>query len=38
MKNNIFEGMTNQYYILLFFDFIFDIQNKQKSVVNLNDV
>jgi len=37
-KNNIFEGMTYQYYILLLFDSEFDFQNKQTNFVNLNDV
>jgi len=32
--NNIFKGINYQFYILLLFDF----QNKQKNVVNLNDV
>jgi len=34
IDNNIFEGMTYRFYILLLFDF----QNKQNNVVNLNDV
>jgi len=37
-KNNIFERMTYRHYILLLFDFVFDFQNKQTNVVNLNDV
>jgi len=31
IDNNIFEGMTYQYYISLLFDFVFDFQNKQKK-------
>jgi len=38
MDNNIFEGMTYRFYILLLFDFVFDIKNIQNNVVNLNDV
>jgi len=30
--------MIYQNYILLLLDFVFDFQNKQKNVVNLNDV
>jgi len=30
--------MTHRFYILLLFDFVLDFQNKQKNVVNLNDV
>ena len=38
INNNIFEGMTYRFYILLLFDFVFDFQNKQNNVVNLNNV
>jgi len=34
IENNIFEGITYQYYILLLFDFVIDFQNKQKNIVN----
>ena len=34
INNNIFEGKTYRFYILLLFDF----QNKQNNIVNLNDV
>jgi len=38
MENNIFEGMTYRFYILLLIEFVFDFQNKQKNVVHLNYV
>jgi len=31
VKNNNFEGMTYWFYILLLFDFIFNLQHKQKK-------
>jgi len=31
IENNILEGMTYRFYILLSFDFIFDFNNKQKK-------
>jgi len=36
IENNILEGITYRFYILLLFDIVFDFQNKQKNVVNLN--
>jgi len=38
IENNIFQRMTYRFYILLLIDFVFDSRNKQKNVVNLNDV
>jgi len=38
IENNILGGMTYRFYISLLFDFGFDFQNKQKNLVNLNDV
>jgi len=39
-ENNVFEGMTCRFYILLLFDFVYkvDFQNKQKNVLDLNYV
>lgn len=36
IKNNIFEGMKNWFYILLLLDFVFDFQ--KKNCKYLNDV
>jgi len=33
IENNILEGMTYRFYILLLFDFAFDFQNKQKKTL-----
>jgi len=30
--------MTYRFYILMLFDFVFDFQNTQNNVLNLNDV
>jgi len=30
--------LTYRFYILMLFDFVFDLQNTQNNVVNLNDV
>jgi len=35
IENNIFEGMTNRFYILILFDFVLKFKNKQKNVVNV---
>jgi len=37
MENNIFEGMTYRYYILVLFEFVLYFQNKRQNGVNLND-
>jgi len=38
IENNVFEGITYRYHILVLFNFVFYFQNKQKNVVNLNNV
>jgi len=37
IEDNIFEGMTNRFYILLLFDFVFDFQ-KKNNFVHLKNV